>query len=82
MIRRVFCWFSVKCLEEGLCKGELTHRVGRLFGGSRRGEDLGQRVEVRLVGSSEERILKVVLPAMAETVAGQRLFFQGDFLCS
>lgn len=46
MIRGVFGGFGVKCLEEGLCESELTHRAGGLFRGSSRSKDLRQWIKV------------------------------------
>jgi hypothetical protein len=45
MVGRVLGRFGVECLEEGLCKIELTHRACDLLGGSSRCDGLGQWVK-------------------------------------
>jgi hypothetical protein len=53
MVGGVLGRFGVKCLEEGLCKIELTHRACGLLGGGSRCDDLGQWVKGMPVGDSD-----------------------------
>jgi hypothetical protein len=53
MVGGVLGRFGVKCLEEGLCKIELTHRACGLLGGGCRCDYLGQWVKVCQLGGSD-----------------------------
>jgi hypothetical protein len=52
MVGGVLGRFGVKCLEEGLCKIELTHRACGLLGGGSRCDYLGQWVKVCQLGTA------------------------------